>query len=354
VKSLHLLRFRENGERVRATCDHYVALPTFCRHNRLIQNCTICSREQSVEARPVVSSSAPRSSLPRPSSPSSTRTHGKSPSGSSGGMRVRRLARGAEDGYRTPLATGLRSSADAERLAIELAFAATRLALLETAPPGLYAEIADPAGDIEERTWLAFQVAYLCPLDTDEPFAGIEQARCTWASGGSPRLDGGPTGPRTAHDPARGTKTFEAYRAWAERAGSQAAAFGGEQRWTPERRFARAYERLALPGLQRDARIDLLVTLGRLGTHPVIAGALQFGGDNEATVAAKRAFGIGDTLLLERRAAELAQACGLPLDTLDLGLHNWGRGGQRATMGLGAGAEPDAAAVEPIRDALGL
>jgi hypothetical protein len=334
-------------------------MPTFCRHNRIIQNCTICSREQSVEARPVVSSSAPRSSLSRtPSSTGGAGTRGKQSAsggrGSSSRMRVRQLARGVEDGYRTPLAAGLRSSADAELLAVELGFAATRLARLEADPPGLYAEIADPAGDIEERTWLAFQVAYLCPLDTDEPFAGIEQARSSWVSGEPPALEGVPVGPRTAHDPARGTKTFEAYRAWAQRSGSQANAVGGERLWSPERRFARAFERLSLPGLARDARFDLLVTLGRLGVYPLAAGALQFGGDNEATVAAKRALGIGDTLLLERRAADLAQACGVPLAALDLGLHNWGHGGTRATMGLGAGAEPDEAAVEPIRAALGL
>jgi hypothetical protein len=226
--------------------------------------------------------------------------------------------------------------------------------VLETAPPGLYAEIADPAGDLEERTWLAFQVAYLCPLDGEEPFAGIEAARCSWASGDSPQLDGIPTGPRTAHDPSRGTKTLEAYRAWAERAGSQQAAFVGDQLWAPERRFARAFERLALPGLHRDARFDLLVTLGRLGLYPMKAGALQFGGENEVTLAAKRALGIGDPLLLERRAADLAEACGLPLEALDLGLHNWGGGGPRATMGVGAAAEPDEAAVAPVRAALGL
>jgi hypothetical protein len=124
--------------------------------------------------------------------------------------------------------------------------------------------------------------------------------------------------------------------------------------WTPERRFARTFERLALPGLHRDARFDLLVTLGRLGVFDVVAGALQFGGDNEVTVAAKRALGIGDPMLLQRRAADLADACGLPLDALDLGLHNWGHGGPRVTLGLGPGAEPDEAAVEPVRAALGL
>ena len=63
------------------------------------------------------------------------------------------------------------------------------------------------------------------------------------------------------------------------------------------------------------------------------------------TVAAKRALGIGDPLLLGRRAAQLAQACGFPLEALDLGLENWERG-ERVSAGLGPGAEPDAAHLE--------
>jgi hypothetical protein len=331
-------------------------VPSFCRHNRLVANCPICSREQSVEARPVVSSSTPRSSASAPRSTAGSKTKARGSGSRSGsGVRVRRLARGAEDGFSSSLVPGLRSSADAERLAEELAFAAARLELLSSDPPGLYAEIADPSGDIEERTWLAFQVAYLSPLDDDEPFAAIEAARTTWASGEPPRLDGAALGPRSAHNAARGTRTVDAYRVWAQRAGSQQIAFSGEALWTPERRFARAFERLALPGLHRDARFELLVTLGRLGVYPLSAGALQFGGENETTVAAKRALGIGDALLLERRAADLAAACELPLDALDLGLHNWGLG-TRSSLGLGLGPDPefDETLAEPARAALGL
>jgi len=268
-------------------------------------------------------------------------------------VRLRRLARGADDGYRCGLVPGLKSSADAERLAEELAFAARRLRALAEDPPDLYAEIAGSDGDLEERTWLAFLTAYICPLDGDDPFASVRAARTTWASGRPPRLEGIETGPRTAHDPARGTATIDAYRAWAQRAGSQAAAFGGEAAWTPERRFARAFERLALPGFHRDARFDLLTTLGWLGVYELRAGALQLGGGNEATLAAKRALGIGDPLLLERRAAALANAGGVPLEALDLGLHNWGTG-ERATVGMGAGVEPDALALDTVREALGL
>ena len=93
------------------------------------------------------------------------------------------------------------------------------------------------------------------------------------------------------------------------------------------------------PGLHRDARFDLLVTLGRLGCYELSASALQLGGDNEVTVAAKRAFGIGDSLLLERRAGELAAACEVPLEALDVGLYNWG-GGVRATLASNSIASP--------------
>ncbi len=338
-------------------------MPTFCRHNRMIQNCPICSREQEIELRPIVSSSAPRSSLPRAGAQrSATSRPGGSSAPSSrtaGGLRVRRLERGAEDGYRSRLVPGLKSSTDAERLAEELAFATARLTRLGQAPPGLYAEVAAGAlgaagaSDVEERAWLAFLIAYIGPLDGEDPFRAIAAARTTWSSGEQPALDGVQLGPRSAHEPDRGTRTTDAYRAWAERAGSQLAAFSGDAAWPAERRFERVFERMALPGLHRDARFDLLVTLGRLGLFELQAGSLQLGGANEVTVAAKRILGIGDSLLLERRAAELADACGVPLDALDVGFYNWGRGA-RATLGLGEDSQPDPDALESAQHALGL
>jgi hypothetical protein len=266
---------------------------------------------------------------------------------------VRRVARGADDGYRSALVIGLKSSVDAARLAEELAFADHRLRTLEHDPPGLYREVADAAGDVEERSWLAFLIAYLCPLEGEEPFAEIDRVRTSWASGEVPDLEDVGWGPRTAHEPGRGGRTLEAYRTWAARAGSQAAAFTGDDAWTSERRFARAFERLALPGLHRDARFDLLVTLGRVGVYDMRAATLALGGENDVTVGAKRAFGIGDPLLLERRAADLAQACAIPLEALDLGLHNWQRG-ERATLGLSGEAEPEPEALGSVQAALGL
>jgi hypothetical protein len=234
------------------------------------------------------------------------------------------------------------------------------LATLATDPPGLYGEVTR-LEDREEALWLAFLIAYLGPLDGDDPFVGVRSAHTTWASGELPQLDHAALGPRTAHDPARGSATLTAYRAWADRTGSQDAAFAGEAAWSPERRFARAFERLALPGLHRDARFDLLVTLGELGLHDMRAGTLQFGGPDETTVAAKRVFGIADTLLLERRASEFAAAGEVPLAALDLALWNWNRpprpgsAGERDRAELGVvGVEPDADAYARVAAALGL
>jgi hypothetical protein len=338
-------------------------VPSFCRHNHLIQNCTICSREQNLALRPIVSGGAStreRTHLDdddRAGSPAQSRgARTPKPAGTRGpsrDVRVRRLTRGADDGFHSSLVTGLRSSEDAERLAQEIAFAARRLTAIETATAGLWLELADAASDIEERTWLAFLIAYIGPDDSDQPFASIQTARTTWASGDDPNWDGVEAGPRGAFDPERSETTLAAYRTWAQRAGSQAAAFTGEAGWTPERRFERVYERLALPGLTRDARYELLVLLGRSGVYELRGGTLALSGENEATWAAKRALGIGDPLLLARRAADLAAACDAPLEAFDLALHNWGSG-KRTGAGLALDTEVDAEVLARAQRALGL
>jgi hypothetical protein len=311
-------------------------MPTFCRHNRLLQNCTICAREQHFEARPVVSSSAPKSTQPRErveraDGPRAERTRSPRAAASrsgTGNVRIRRLARGAEDGYHSVLVPGLKSSEDAERLAEEIAFAATRLLLMEQVAagaatdhvPSSWREMAAP-GELDARTRLAMNVVIDGPrgLDSgsrDSAIAGIE--------------------------------------AWGARSGSLSKALTGETSWTPERRFERDFERLGgIRGLDRDTRYELLTLLGRLGVYELRAGRLFLSGENEATWAAKRALGIGDPLLLERRAAELALACEVPIEALDLALHNWGSG-TRVFGGLPDDAEGDELLVEHARSALHL
>jgi hypothetical protein len=343
-------------------------MPSFCRHGRLTQNCVICTREQGTALRPVVTGGEVASAEPRPAArltPATPRSGsapatGRSRSGARpGGMTVRRLAREADDGYSSTLVPGIRSEADAERLAQELAFATARLQVLESDPPGLYAEVADSATSPEERTWLALQIAAIGPQDSGEadgdPFASIAAARTTWASGENPDPEQITPGPRTGlPDAAKAARLFDAYRAWTQRAGSQAAAFGGDDTWTPERRFDRIFERLGSQvRLDRDARYDLLVTLGRLGVYELRGTALHVGGGDRVTIAAKRILGIGDPMLLQRRAADLAEAAGVPFEAVDLGFFNWERG-SRTGDGIDPDTELDDAALQGARGALGL
>ncbi|MEA2248564.1 MAG: hypothetical protein QOH46_3093 [Solirubrobacteraceae bacterium] len=258
---------------------------------------------------------------------------------------MRRMARAADDGYEHDLVPGLRATAEATRLADEIAIAAARRERLAADPPGLYAEVARLAreGEAEEAAWLAFLIAYLSPTEGPDPFAAIEQARVPWATGEVPDLERVELGPRTAHDPRRGTATLAAYRAWAQRAGSQAAAYAGESSWTPQRRFERAFERLALPGFSRGPRYELLVLLGTLGVFDIRPWSLHLvDAMDPATIAAKRVFGIGDSLNLQRRATELATAASVPMEALDLALVNWSRAeDERITGGV-----PDADGAE--------
>ena len=273
-------------------------------------------------------------------------------------MRVRRDLRAADDGYRCSLLPGLRASADARRLAEEIAFSSGRLLALGSEPPGPYGEVRALAQrDLEQATWRCFLIAYLSPLEGSEPFAGIRLA-LSRERGDLGDLEGIPLGPRTSHEAGRGGETLRAYRAWAAQSGSQARAFLGDDSWSPQRRFERIFERLALPGLRRGARYELLLLLGALaiyelepdGLHAAGAGALAAG--DAATLAAKRVFGIGDPLLIDRRAAVLADACEVPLEALDLALYNWQREDGRVTLGA---PEPlDTTAREPIETALGL
>jgi hypothetical protein len=322
-----------------------VVPPTFCRHNRFIHNCPIC-RPPEPAAGPAKAKRPARAPSARARSASGGLTRS-----ARSAVRVRQLTQAADDGYRCDLVPGLKATADAERLASELAFANARLEELGDDPPGLYADIVT-MDDVEEALWLAFLVAFICPLeDAEDPFSNIRDAHVPWASGELPRLDVA-AGPRAAVEPATAERTVLAYRAWAERAGGQLAAFVGEPSWTAERRFDRVFERLSLPGFGRPARYELLVSLGRLDPVDVRPGTLRFT-DDATTLAAKRVFGIGDTVLLERRARALADAVELPIEALDLGLSNWGARGPAERATHGSAAEVDEAERDAIAGVLG-
>jgi hypothetical protein len=111
------------------------------------------------------------------------------------------------------------------------------------------------------------------------------------------------------------------------RSGTQQQAIAGEPGWTPQRRFDRTFDRLSLPGFGRAERFEFLVTLGAAGLYDLEPTSLHVAvaHDDATTLAAKRALNSGDAMLLERRAAALAEATGLPIAALDRGLALWDR-----------------------------
>jgi hypothetical protein len=336
-------------------------MPTFCRHNRFVDRCPICSK------------TLPGHSRAERATPRRARSSGKSAAGARGAgrrgadLRISRQQRAVEDGYGSPLVPGLRASADAARLAEEIAFANGRLLALAALTPesaaqasaaDLYAQTRSLVGDdLEQTTWTCFLIAYLCPLQGPEPFAGIRRALQVERDALNDLTDVA-LGPRTSHDPARGAHTLDAYRQWTGQAGSQAFAFAGDVSWSAQRRFERVLERLALPGLSRAARYELLMLLGSLGAYELQAGSLHFsagragGAEDPAMLAAKRIFAIGDPLLLDRRSAALAEEVAVPVGSLELALSNWGVG-ERATLGFSDDVS-DAQTLQRARDALSL
>ncbi len=311
----------------------------------MIEACPIC--RTTVLPTPAKAARGPRQPTKRSpkSSGSAKRTPGR------GGLRVRQEARAADDGYRCLLVPGLRAEIEARQMAREIGFASGRIALLGDDPPGLYGEVSTEP-DIEEATWLAFQIALLSPLDADDPFASIRAVRTTWASGAQPDIAGAARGPRSPLDPARGAATLEAYRRWAAAAGSQREAFTGDPGWSPQRRFERVFERLSLPGLGRQGRYDLLVTLGSIGRYELRAPGLLLTEDDTTSRTAKRVFAIGDRLTLERRANALAEEADVLIEAVDLALTNWQattarqawRSGEHARRG---GRDPIARSARP-------
>ena len=197
-------------------------MPTFCRHNRFIERCPICSK--TLPGRSPARLKAPREPLGARRSARGAGAAGAGVAPAWACASTARTARG-DDGYRSELVPGLRASSDAMRLAEELAFSTDGCWRWRRRQPGLYGEArALAASDLEQASWMCFLIAYLSPLEGEDPFAGIRLALTRGAPGGRrrrrrradlgepPDLDGVPLGPRTSHDPARGADTLLAYR----------------------------------------------------------------------------------------------------------------------------------------------
>jgi hypothetical protein len=284
-------------------------MPTFCRHGRFESTCPICG----IKSKKTAANAPTR--VPRPprekSAPSTSRKRRVS-----SGVSVRQMARAADDGYDHGLVPGLRASEDARRLAEEISFAVARIEELQTAPPGLYAEIA-ATEDKVEAAWLAFLIATLSPLEDEDPWAAISAARTTFASGELPDVADAATGPRASADPVAALKGF---RIWLEREDPLAAGSS----LPAGRRFDRLFERLGLPGTGRAQRYEFLVIAGALGVGDIEAQGLRIGEPTDATtIAAKRVFAIGDPTLIAQRAGALVEDLEVPVAALDLALVNW-------------------------------
>jgi hypothetical protein len=230
-------------------------------------------------------------------------------------------------------------------------------------PPGLYAEAAGlaRAGEREEALWLLFLTALVGSAAGPgaQAFTAIERVRVPWAQAERVTFADVSFGSRGVGDPAKAARAVDAYRAWAARSGGQAGGLAGEPAWTPERRFDRAFERLALPGLGRAQRYEYLLTAGATGAAVIGASSLHLLSDprDPTLAAAKRVFGIAEPLLIARRAGELAAECAVPTPALDLALVNWARltgdpDAGRSTCGEEGEGEPGL--LECARTALGI
>ena len=227
-------------------------MPTFCRHNRFIERCPICSKTLPEHAG---AGTAPARTKRAAGGVRSAGASRRAPRAE--GVRVMREGRAADDGFHSGLVPGIRSSQDAARLARELAFSSGRLLALAADPPGLYGEARALAqSDLEGAAWLCFLIVYLSPLEREDPFAGIREA----LAGGARSLTSRP--PRSARAPRtryrarqRDARRLPAVGPPGRRPGpggrgqpAALPAFSGEPSWSPERRFERVFERLALPG----------------------------------------------------------------------------------------------------------
>ena len=161
-------------------------------------------------------------------------------------------SRAEDDGFLSELVPGLRASADAGRLAEEIAFSAGRLLALALDPPGLYGEAACARGAATSSvpagaaSWSPTSARSTSPR-TRTRSRGSAGAGCGPAHGALmgrggrpprlPELQDIPLGPRTSHDPARGNETLIAYLQWVARGGTAARATPARQaRGAPPRR----------------------------------------------------------------------------------------------------------------------
>jgi hypothetical protein len=350
----------------------------FCRHGRREDRCVVCSNEKRKKAAKanvgsgrITSARTGGGTRSASRSAASGALTARRKTAAKGGVRVKQATRHAGDGWSSELLPGLRSSREAEDLLTQVSRAHARLQRLSSDPPGPYATVKALAGgdeqDREHATWLLFQIAYYGPLEGEQPFAEIERLLVRWDDPlpDAEALREANVGPRGAHAHDRGDATLRGYREWASRAGGQLRGLSGHGT-DPARRFDAAYRALALPGLTRPARYEFVVTLGVFGLLDVAPWSLLLdsgrsgaaGARDLLSVAAKRAFLTGDSVLLQRRFGAFVRELGVPVAACDLGFLNWElRPSPTAPLGYleaGVPVDPDPAEVARFARTVGL
>lgn len=274
-------------------------MPTFCRHNRLAENCSICSKKARVDLSATDAKPAAPKRERRAASPSAR--SGKPRRIKDTSVSVRKLERAVDDGYDNDLVPGLRASADARRLALAVAAAESWLAELPAGPPS-------------------------------DPEAAL--------SGVVAEIGGGAE-----------SQLVSDFAAWAERHGGAVAGLTEGVGGSPEARFDRAFERLSIPGFERRVRIELLIRAKALGILPgVEAWTLRLGdapASDPVLLAAKRIFAIGDPLIISRRLRALLDELAASPAVADRALALWQAPGDIEADGV------DAARVAELEEALG-
>ena len=298
----------------------------FCRHNRMTAKCPICSKELEAELRakapPRPAGHPPRAR--RPARPRALRHAAR--------RRRRHAPARARGRRRLPQPARPRPARDRRRRAARRGAADRRRAARAARPVRRGRDRARPrAGDLARVPARARRPG--------RPRAPGRRARRRAALRGRRRCRS------CSQEHAR---AIAAYRQWAERAGSQAAGFAGEADWSPQRRFARVFERLALPGLSRATRFELLADARR--RRPVrararLAPARRRGRRHDAGRQAGAAVRRQDAARAPRARPRRAPPT-LPLAALDRGLALWDDPGAEVELdgGAAAGAAPRARA----------
>ena len=299
------------------------SMPSFCRHGRLEANCKICTPEE--RPAPPRTSAAPRPRAGAPPGRRGAHRRADRPAGWSSGA----WPASADDGYdQRARARPARDAPTPRAWPTSWPSPRPACAQLRADPPGPLRR--GRAGRRPRGGDVAVPADRLPAAAGGRRAVGVDRRRPRAVGdrrAAGPRRRAAPA--RAApHDPARGGR--DVHRLPRVRRPRRLAGRRAGRRAVVDARAAlrsrvRASGRCA--ACRARTRYDFLVTLGALGVVDVAPSSLLLGSEaaDPTVVAAKRVFGIGDAINLQRRASDLAAAIGVEIAALDLALVNWAR-----------------------------